>query len=69
MTPTIYIPPTVSPVSPTVTVNPPVVVVDAGPGCWDSYVGFGTCAGGAIAKTGVGILLGIGETIADIFGL
>lgn len=62
---------------PIVTVNPPALgdvgddsssSSDSG-GCWDSYVGFGTCAGGAIAKTGVGILLGIADTVANIFGL
>lgn len=60
---------------PIVTVNPPALGSENSNsnsnsgGCWDSYVGFGTCAGGSIAETGIGILLGVADTIANIFGL
>lgn len=49
--------------------NPPAPEVDnPGPGCWNSYIGFGICVGDVATKTGAGILLGIGKGIADMLG-
>ncbi len=75
--PTVIATPTIPIVVPIVTVNPPVVddgdvdddVVDVGPGCWDSYVGFGMCVGEIGIEIGIGIGIGIGKVISGIFGL
>lgn len=60
---------------PTVTVTPvithvpkPGTLEDPNPGCWGSAFGFGMCAGSVAAKTGVGLAMGIGKGIVQLFG-
>lgn len=54
-------------VTATATVSPTSAQTDKGPGCWSSYDGFGQCVGSAAAKTGIGILKGIGRVIGNLF--
>lgn len=63
----------VTPVSPQIIVSPPAPAQNGGespdPGCWDSYVGFGVCVGDRVTQIGVGVFVGIGKAIVNLFGL
>ena len=54
---------------PVVTYVPkPGTLEDPNPGCWSSAFGFGMCTGSIAAKTGVGLVMGIGKGIVQLFG-